>query len=352
MRILASAPAKVILFGEHYVVYGAPGLVAAIEPYNEMELDAKGSASPGLEYRSTIKENDVTVELLDSPASSALRPSAPVHPYAALYRKLADELPRLQKLSVRAEVKSAWPLKGVGNSASLGAALAAGLRALAGEKNITAEALFLDAQAADEVAHGGGRPSGIDAAAAAYGRVMEFSKNFDKTDEPRIRPLKIAPMKDAGFILIDTLKAQEKRGNTADLISAFAKSNGINKKPGEMSRSERAKIFDAYLPIQMHAARALEQGHWETVGLLMDENHKLVSRHGVSSPGIERAVAVCKSYGALGAKLSGAGGVGGVVIALARKKDIGRIQEALRVGGFMTYPFKLSEKGARATKID
>ena len=113
MRILASAPAKVILFGEHYVVYGAPGLVAAIEPYNEMELDAKGSASPGLEYRSTIKENDVTVELLDSPASSALRPSAPVHPYAALYRKLADELPRLQKLSVRAEVKSAWPLKGV-----------------------------------------------------------------------------------------------------------------------------------------------------------------------------------------------------------------------------------------------
>ncbi|MCL6088667.1 MAG: hypothetical protein M1530_00700 [Candidatus Marsarchaeota archaeon] len=47
MPILARAPAKVILFGEHYVVYGAPGLVAAIEPFNEIEMVAEEANPDG-----------------------------------------------------------------------------------------------------------------------------------------------------------------------------------------------------------------------------------------------------------------------------------------------------------------
>ncbi len=341
MRIVASAPAKVILFGEHYVVYGATGLVAAIEPYNEIEMESTKSdaAGAGLEYRSTIEENDIDVEFGEKDRTFA-------HPYAVLYHKLAKHLAPLQKMRVRAQVKFAWPLKGVGNSASLGAALGAGLRKIGGQKTAAHSVFFGDAQTADEVAHGGGRPSGIDAAAASYGGVLEFSKDFKNLARPKIRPIKIAPMPAVEFVLVNTYSVDRARGSTAELISAFAKANGISKKPAEMSKKEREKVFGAYAPLQVFAREALEKGEWGMLGHLMDENHKMVSQMGVSSPGIEKAVAICKSFGALGAKLSGAGGPGGVVIALVEKERIPAVLEALEAGGFETYQFRPAGMGA------
>lgn len=310
------APAKAILFGEHYVVYGAGGLVAAIEPCNEIEMEAEdaGREGAGLKYCSTLPENNITIDLKRPPVNSK-------HPYCALYLKLAKELPRLRTLRIRAQVKYAWPLKGVGNSASIGAALGAGLRRLAGEKRAAASSLFEDAQTADEVAHGGGRPSGIDAAAASYGNVMEFRKDFANPLRPKIVPLKIAPMHKAGFLLIDTHRAGEKRASTADLVAGFGRAHGIEKKPGELGARQREDVCAPYMPLFLHAKRALEQGEWDIVGLMMDEDHKLLREKGVSSDGIEKAVGVAKAFGALGAKLSGAGGIGGVVIALAERRS-------------------------------
>jgi mevalonate kinase len=354
MPILARAPAKAILFGEHYVVYGAPGLVAAIEPCNEIGMEAKkaDAASAGFEYHSTIKENDVKAGL--RPSSSALQPEGrlPVHPYAALYHKLARELPALRHLRIRAQVKYAWPLKGVGNSASLGAALGAGFRKIGGEKKTAPSSLFEDAQTADEVAHGGGRPSGIDAAAASYGGVIEFEKNFKMPQRPEIRALKIAPMKGAEFLLIGTLAAGEKRGSTAELIAGFARAHGIEKKPGELNGKERRAVFAPYLPLFIRARRALGIGDWKEVGRLMDENHRMLKEKGVSSPRIERAVSICKSSGALGAKLSGAGGPGGVVIALVGKRGSPPSPERSRWKDSGPIRLKSRKKARRHKKID
>ncbi len=348
MPILARAPAKVILFGEHYVVYGAPGLVAAIKPFNEIGIEAgkTDAASAGFEYHSTMRENDVQVPLVEAGPEGRL----PVHPYAALYHKLAGKLPALRRLRIRAQVKYAWPLKGVGNSASLGAALGAGLRKIGGEKKTAPSSLFEDAQAADEVAHGGGRPSGIDAAAASYGGVMEFEKDFENPLKPKTRQIKIAPMGGAEFLLIGTLGPGETRGSTAELIAGFARAHGIEKKPGEISERERSAVFDAYLPLFLRARRALAKGDWKEVGKIMDENHQMLKEKGVSSPRIEKAVSICKSSGALGAKLSGAGGPGGVVIALAERKKAGALRSALERGGFACYEFEIAKKGAQAEK--
>ncbi|VVB57529.1 Mevalonate kinase [uncultured archaeon] len=343
MRIRCSAPGKVILFGEHYVVYGASGLVAAIGPDNEIEMEGEPAEGRGtFEYRTTIKAHDITVALSDPPDSVSS------HAYAALYLKRAKQWPALQNLRIRARVKKIWPLKGVGNSASLGACIGAGLRALAGEKT-GAALIFEDAQTADEVAHGG-RPSGIDAAAAAYGGVLEFEKDFSNPLRPKIGPGRIAEMKGVEFLLIDTFQPASARGNTGELVANFAKNNGVGKKPGEMTADEREAVFAPYLPLFLHAKRALQDGEWDTVGRLMDENHRLLAQKGVSDARIEKAVAICKSFGALGAKLSGAGGAGGVVIALARKEKSAGIQEALAVEGFGCYPFRIAKEGARAEK--
>jgi len=339
----ARAPAKVILFGEHYVVYGASGLVAAIEPCNEIELKVEeaGRQGAGLQYRSTRAENNISIDLNRPSANSK-------HPYCALYLKLAKELPALRELRISAQVKHAWQLKGVGNSASLGAALGAGLRKAAGEKSLSANILFEDAQTADEVAHGGGRPSGIDAAAAAYGNVMEFQKDFANPLRPKIRALKMAPMRKVGFLLIDTHKDGEKRASTGALVAAFGRAHGIEKKPAELSARQREEVCAPYAPLFAHAKNALEKGEWDIVGLMMDEDHKLLRNKGVSSTGIEKAVGVAKSFGALGAKLSGAGGEGGVVIALVEKEKMPDVRLALDLAKFGTYEFRIAKSGAKS----
>ena len=341
-------------------MYGAPGLVAAVEPLNEIEFTAEKSGRPGMQYRSTLKENDIDVELrgsemdahpISAPSpASAPRPLAPppIHPYAALYRKLAAEKSMLRHLRIHARVTKAWPLKGVGNSASLGAALGAGLRRLAGEKRTTPQIAFEDGQTADEVAHGGGRPSGIDAAAAAYGGVIEFRKDFSNPLKPHIQPMKMVRMNGVEFLLINTYAPGEKRGSTAELVAGFGRAHGIEKKPGELSASEREEVYAPYQTLFIQAKKALMKGDWETVGQLMDKDHHLLRERGVSAPGIEKAVAICKSSGALGAKLSGAGGVGGVVIALVEKEKMTDMQEALARMGFAGYPFKVAAKGAWA----
>ncbi len=343
---MAYAPAKVILFGEHFVVYGAPGLVAAIRPENEIRVEGveADGASAGFEYESTIKKNNIVMDFLPSPSFS------PTHPYAALYLKLAAEFPSLCKLRIRSRVKKAWPLKGVGNSASLGAALGAGLRSLGGEKHPAPSSIFEDAQTADEVAHGG-RPSGIDAAAAAYGGVLEFKKDFSNPFKPKITPVKIASMRDVRFLLIDTLGPGEKHGSTGELVARFAKNNGITKKPAELDEKERERAYEPYHPLFMHALLALREGDWAALGLLMDQNHRLLQGSGVSSAGIEKAIAICKSFGALGAKMSGAGGPGGVVIALAEKKRSAAMKEALGAGGFSSYAFEIAQKGVHAKRV-
>lgn len=347
MKALAMAPAKVILFGEHYVVYGAQGIAAAISPCNEIEVMGKEAAfgGAGFEYHSTIKENDASACLKD------LQKNASLHPYIALYKKLAKELPLLDRMKIIAHVKKAWPLKGVGNSASLGAALSAGIRKIASGGKISKSLIFEDAQAADEVAHGGGRPSGIDAAAAAIGGAIEFQKNFQSQLKPKIKPFKIAKMHDAKFLLIDTLQKGEKRSSTAKLVSRFARFSGVDKKPAEMKENQRQAIIEPYQPIFFQAKKALLRGDWEEVGRLMDENQKLLLQKGVSQKGIEKAISICKKCKALGAKLSGAGGRGGVVISLFEKNLVENAKETLQKQNFRVYEFEIEKNGARAKII-
>ena len=65
-----------------------------------------------------------------------------------------------------------------------------------------------------------------------------------------------------------------------------------------------------------------------------------------------RAVAIAKSFGALGAKLSGGGGVGGVVVALVDKKRSAKMRGSLAVGGFKTYQFELAGAGTHVKEMD
>jgi len=92
------------------------------------------------------------------------------------------------------------------------------------------------------------------------------------------------------------------------------------------------RLFATAGSIAKTARQAIEGGHPNWLGPLMDENHQLLQEMEVSSPELDHLVRTAKDAGALGAKLSG-GGRGGNMIALAEEDQAEAVAEALRVAG-------------------
>lgn len=81
-------------------------------------------------------------------------------------------------------------------------------------------------------------------------------------------------------------------------------------------------------------ADALTRQDWATLGKAMDENQAIVAALGGSGEAIDRLIQLCKSHGALGAKLAGAG-MGGTVIALAEDRE--DLQQKLEQDGYSRF---------------
>jgi mevalonate kinase len=100
--------------------------------------------------------------------------------------------------------------------------------------------------------------------------------------------------------------------------------------------------------ISENAIRALTDGDAEELGSLMDRNHELLVEIGVSHPRLDKLVKIARARGALGAKLTGAGG-GGCIIALCKtREDEASIARALRRNGGIPYRVGIDREGARS----
>ena len=130
MEFSASAPCKAILFGEHYVVYGAPALAVPIEPRSTVKFSSSGE--PGIALRSSLGNARIAqgFSFSGEPRLAA---------FASVAREACGKKP-LPSCSV--EFLPSWSLKGVGLSASLFASFAAGLSFAIGRK-ISPDAIFL-----------------------------------------------------------------------------------------------------------------------------------------------------------------------------------------------------------------
>ncbi|RLE71054.1 MAG: mevalonate kinase, partial [Thermoprotei archaeon] len=91
-------------------------------------------------------------------------------------------------------------------------------------------------------------------------------------------------------------------------------------------------------------AKALEMGDVKTIGELMNINHGLLSAIGVSTMELERLIYIARNAGALGAKLTGAGG-GGLIVALCYKKDLPYVKNALKKYSKKVYVANVSRRG-------
>jgi mevalonate kinase len=281
---MARASGKVILLGEHAVVYGVPAIAAGIERGASATAERAESSSLVIGDRQAAAGD-----------SSELGSS-----FEALLAALGAP-----PVSVQATLEIPAG-SGLGASAALGVAIARAVLSAAGEAADSARVLTATA-AWEGIYHG--NPSGVDAAAAATEGCILFEKG--RGSEP------IA----LGCDLVLAIGIAGPPASTKLMVEGVARLR--ERRPAVVE-----KALEGIRALVQNAKLCLEAGDVPGLGSLMNYNQMLLSGLFVSTEGIERCCALARDAGALGAKLTGAGG-GGAVVALC-DRDFEPILQAWR----------------------
>jgi mevalonate kinase len=276
---VGSAPAKLILFGEHSVVYGEPAVGLALS------RGVKATLRPGSGRVETRLAPGVPGPARPPPGSGAERLAA-----AALGEALATH-------DVEIEI-GVPPAAGLGSSAAIAVALLRAKGALEDE-HLDRDMLLEAAIRIEHLAHG--RSSGLDPAICVEGGLIRFQRVEDR---PRLAPVRLG----ASFHL--TVGVLGSHGGTGARVRGIAE-----------LRARATRVVDAAFGTLGAAATAgidaLVAGELDRAGALLDLAHGVLSGLGLVGDGVEAHVREARRLGALGAKMSGAGGAGGAFLALA-----------------------------------
>jgi mevalonate kinase len=305
----AVACGKVILLGEHAVVYGIPAIAVGIE--HGVRAEARSIArGPS---RLAVREWGVDVEARDLDASEGAGGGAADLGTAlgAILRASGCESP----LAIDAKVELP-PGGGLGCSAALGVAVA---RAIDPRAKI--EAVMDRVMAWERVFHG--NPSGIDAACAARGGCIAFTKGEGIENVHAGAPLTLC------------IGHSGVASSTKSMVEAVAR---LRERRPEVVQ----KTFDGIRSLVRNARLAIEAGDRFALGRLMDLNQMLLSGLFVSTTEIERLCGLARENGALGAKLTGAGGGGCVVALVSGASGAESVLEAWRGAGFEGFATRVA----------
>ncbi len=300
--ISATAPGKIILVGEHAVVYQQPAIAF---PVRAVSIKVYILANP------VGKTGEV---LLESPAIhlvSRLEDLDPQHPLAAVTQMVSQHLgiPRLP--AMRIKISSTIPAgAGFGSSAAVSVAMIRALSAFLGHPLQNEEINQLAYQM--EVRQHG-TPSGIDNTVITYNRPVYYTRG---------QPIEILSVcSPVHLVIADSGTAASTREMVLGVRQRY-----------EQEGEQIQHIFEDIGAISQLARQKLEQGPIQELGSLLTQNHLLLQKIGVSTPLLDKLVATAINNGAWGAKLSGSGG-GGNIIALVDHEMSESLAAALQAAG-------------------
>jgi mevalonate kinase len=275
---------KVILLGEHAVVYGVPALAVGID------RGARATARALEKGPSTLLVRGWNVTVRDNEEEHDL-----ARAFRALLDASRDDDPTLPAFAVEVEADLP-PGGGLGCSAAIGVAIARAVHPGVGDDGLQERAM-----AWERVFHG--NPSGVDAAVSALGGCVFFRKG---------EPLERVRVRGPLYLCVGSTGIAS---GTKTMVDAVAR---LRARRPEIV----AKSFEGVRSLVHNARLAVEAGDRFALGRLMDLNQMLLGGLFVSSQEIERMCSLAREAGALGAKLTGAGG-GGSVVALVPSAPVG-----------------------------
>ena len=307
----ASAPGKIILFGEHAVVYGRPALAVPVTQVH-VDVEVRDSVRSGI----WIDAPDVNLhaELNTLPSDHPL--ASVIHNFLFLSRQFSSPAGRGDRgeghfPDLNIKISSTIPVaSGLGSGAAVTVALT---RALSSHLQypMSDDEINAFTYEIEKLHHG--TPSGIDNTVVTYARPVYFIKGHP------IETFKV----DHPFTIVI--------GDTG-IFAPTKESVGDVRKLWEADKAKWEKVFDQVGEIVNTARMCIENGKWELLGDLMNANHELLQKMTVSSPELDTLISVARKTGALGAKMSG-GGRGGNMITLVTPEIAETVSRSLQEAG-------------------
>lgn len=301
---------KIVLLGEHAVVYGRHAIAAPVPLTIRARIE---DFDDGIQI--LIPRWGVEYELAHNPAER--------RSFERAAGAILDEL-GLSGRSMRIEVFPDVPRgMGLGGSAAMAVAI---IRAL--DKHF--ELALVDAQVnrlafeSEKLAHG--KPSGLDNTVACYGYPLVYRPG----SPPLVEPLHI---KSPISIVIGMTGSE---GLTARTVARVGEA-------WQQDQMLYERIFDQIDGLVLRGIQAIRDHDLATLGELMNICHGMLNALQVSTPELEQLVTIARASGALGAKLTGGGG-GGSIIALC-EEDPKPVVNAIRASGFQALSVVIGGAG-------
>ncbi|HZQ08260.1 MAG TPA: mevalonate kinase [Anaerolineae bacterium] len=301
---VGSACGKIILFGEHAVVYGRPALAVPL-----VQLRARARVKPRGEGGIVIQARNLgrTMRLLDGEVDEAL---------AAITRLTLQKLGVSGDVNLEIEIESDIPIaSGLGSGAAISTAIVRALTAYFG-KLLTADEISALVYETEKIYHG--TPSGIDNTVIAYEQPIRFVRR-GAGSENEITPFRIA--RPFTLVIANTGIASSTKITVGDV-----------RREWERDPARYEKMFDMVGEIVQEAQDALARGENEALGKLMTRNQRVLEAMGVSSLEIERLIEAGIRAGAKGGKLSGGGRGGNVIFYVTEERAEGVRMKLLDAG--------------------
>lgn len=304
---------KVILFGEHFVVHGVPGIVSAI----------------GSTAHAEVKRNNKKIRIKDErKGSKGYAKEKKIQQLDSINRMLKKMKLDPGKIGLNILLGGSLPgFSGLGASAASSVAIA---RAIAEEFSLSFSDHEINNVAYEAEKAYAGNPSGIDNTAATFGGLLWFKKNL--TGGSNV--IKKLSLKKPIEIII---------GNTGIVANTKAMVLGVAERK-KANPEKYNPLFKRAENLVIEAKNTIQQYDLDKVGNLMDENHLLLQKIGVSCEELDYLVNIAKEQGALGAKLTGGGG-GGCMTALTPGQDLQeKVAKAIEKKGFQVLRTKIGVK--------
>jgi len=328
MRVLASAPAKIILFGEHSVVYGKPAIAAAINlrtyvwaEFNDkgtIKIEAKDIRVPGLTV--SFSEDEIYFESDYGKAAEVL---SYVRQAIELVREEADKNGKGITVSITSQIPVG---AGLGSSAAVAVATIGAVSRLLGLE-LTNEEIGRLGHKVELLVQGAS--SGIDPTVSAIGGIIHYEGgNFEHL-----------PFRELPIVVGYTGSS----GSTKELVAMVRRTYEEMPDVMEPILVAMGKIVDRARDVLM--SNLDEEVRFKQLGKLMNINHGLLDALGVSTKKLSELVYAARTAGALGAKITGAGG-GGCMYALAPEKQ-SEVATAITIAGGTPMVTEISREGLR-----
>ncbi len=295
----ASAPGKIILFGEHAVVYGRPALAVPVtQVHADVDVCASGRAGIWIDAPDVDLHAELNMLPSDHPLASVIHNFlflSHVSPFPPLNIKITSTIP---------------VASGLGSGAAVTVALTRALSSFLSHP-MTDKEINSFTYEIEKLHHG--MPSGIDNTVITYAKPVYFIKGY---------PIKIfTPAQPFTIVIGDTGISAPTKESVGDVRRLW-----------EADKLMWERVFDEIGEIAETAHEKIESGKWNELGELTNRNHALLQRLTVSSPELDRFVEAARNAGALGAKMSG-GGRGGNMIALVQPNMAESVSKSLKEAG-------------------